>query len=206
MLTLCLLVGAATAAVTSRRGVPRDWSELVEKRVDANQKVAFRLALPQRNVAQLAAETIERATPSSAKYGQWFTNDEVLDLIAPGAWSVERGARLGRRRAKRANKQQQRIRARSIFFVTAQRTRGAPHGRAIGGRHGGELGALARPDGRRLATRHCAGRGHGGAGATIGGDDARRRRSRAARRVAADGAGRLGGGGGGGGGRDGRAG
>jgi hypothetical protein len=41
-------------------------------------------------------QTIERATPSSPKYAEWFTPTQVLDLIAPGE-SVGNAAFLIRR-------------------------------------------------------------------------------------------------------------
>jgi hypothetical protein len=53
----------------------------------ARTQIQFRLALFQKNMDILAAETIERATPSSPKYAEWFTPNEVLDLVAPGAFT-----------------------------------------------------------------------------------------------------------------------
>ena len=82
--TLVLLASMATGK-TVRRAHPRDWHAVPSAALDASQTVEFRVALAQSvdGKARLAAETLERADPRSPRYGQWLTQDDVLDLVAP---------------------------------------------------------------------------------------------------------------------------
>jgi hypothetical protein len=66
------------------RGAPTGWRAL-STTIDANKAIEFRLALTQSAAGKqrLEAETLNRADPDSPLYGQWLTQAEVLNFVAP---------------------------------------------------------------------------------------------------------------------------
>ena len=85
---LCAFAAVSLAATSDvqllGRGAPTGW-RAVTNEVDANKPIEFRLALIQNAVGKqrLEAETLTRADPDHPLYGQWLTQAEVLDLVAP---------------------------------------------------------------------------------------------------------------------------
>eukprot|EP01130_Rhizamoeba_saxonica_P000575 TRINITY_DN10543_c0_g1_i1.p1 TRINITY_DN10543_c0_g1~~TRINITY_DN10543_c0_g1_i1.p1 ORF type:complete len:585 (-),score=164.65 TRINITY_DN10543_c0_g1_i1:29-1783(-) len=80
VLTLCLIL-ATYAAVFERSEYPSGW-EIIEK-APVDHTVHFRVALKQHNLDVLEATLLDVADPDSENYQNWWTFDQILDLVAP---------------------------------------------------------------------------------------------------------------------------
>ncbi|RHZ61276.1 Tripeptidyl-peptidase sed1 [Aspergillus turcosus] len=95
-----VLLGAAAAAgvlasptpdhlvLHERRAVlPRSWTE--EKRLDKGSTLPMRIGLTQSNLDRGHDLLMEVSDPSSSRYGQYFSVEEVHDLFAPSQETVD---------------------------------------------------------------------------------------------------------------------
>lgn len=82
-----LLLSAAALALASATRRPAFQTDEFRAlgRSDPKAAVSFTAALPMRNEALLESRLMAAADPDSPAYGQWMTQAEVNDLIAPEA-------------------------------------------------------------------------------------------------------------------------
>jgi hypothetical protein len=84
-LLLCAFAAIGSAKLEQLgRGAPSGWQE-TSKPIAPETPFEIRLALKQSDVGKqrLESETLNRADPDHQLYGQWLTQAEVLDLVAP---------------------------------------------------------------------------------------------------------------------------
>jgi hypothetical protein len=78
---LIALVCVEAKLLLQRNQVPDSFRKLSLARPD--QLHEFRLALKQRNLNILEETLLDLSNPDSQNYGKWWTNEQILDLIAP---------------------------------------------------------------------------------------------------------------------------
>jgi len=91
-LLIALLVAAAAAGsvLHPAQQAGEGWSLDTETPVDMKSSVRITIGLKRRNMDVLNKILMEVSTPSSPKYGEHLTQDQMTDLIAPAKENVDR--------------------------------------------------------------------------------------------------------------------
>lgn len=83
MLRMTSLIAATALAAAHTRDTYNAEEFVLAGRAPADARMVFSAALPSRNSDKLDQILGEIADPTNAKYGQWLTQQEVVDLTAP---------------------------------------------------------------------------------------------------------------------------
>jgi len=81
-----LLPLTISLTIIDRVKEPTGWIEV--GRTDSNKEIKLVFAVKHQNVDELYKSLIEKSTPYTKEYGNWMTNDEVHELIAPSEESL----------------------------------------------------------------------------------------------------------------------
>ena len=97
ILSVLLAIASLVAAVPSRRSPkvlhekramePTDWVK--SRRVDTDWVLPMRFGLVQSNIDKLEAMLMEVSHPTSPKFGQHYSPEEVADIFAPSKGSID---------------------------------------------------------------------------------------------------------------------
>ncbi|KAF2070099.1 hypothetical protein CYY_008583 [Polysphondylium violaceum] len=80
---LLLILLSCLLAVPTLSNVRDSSNWTRSQKANPDHIVEFRMALKQRNLDVLESTLLDASNPKSPNYGKWWTNDQILDLIAP---------------------------------------------------------------------------------------------------------------------------
>jgi len=87
LLTLLPFVAASTLK-ESRDTHPAAWEKIGSPTQDQKVHLTLFLSASDQAVSSLEREFLDRSNPTSSKFGQWMSNDDVHALVAPTTDSV----------------------------------------------------------------------------------------------------------------------